>query len=489
MFNVVGKVFPMIAALVGIPILIQGLGGELFGILILIWVFVGYSGILELGLPRGLIKVLTDIQDQDDSDKMDAISTSVTILVLFGAYVGVVLFGLSERIVSDWLKIERIHVEDAQWALILIALSYPILLIHGTYKAVLEVNQKFKILNRLNVVYGSINYLLPAAVVWFYPSLIAVVVITILVRWANIIHLAIHAYRLYPGQRYTLRVQPLMLQPLLSFGKWMVLGTILATGMALADRFIIGSLINMSAITAYSTPLELLMKLDLLPISLVAVLFPAFAHATATQSTRTETLYNMVLKLMAFTFGAICFFLIIFGEWILRIWLGEDFAAGSSFVFQILCLSVYLLSFVYIAQTLVQGVGRPELSVLVYVVFVFIGFPLTYYLIVDYSIEGAAIARVLRVFIEFALISFVISRVVKLTVQPRTAWVLGIGFCCLIGAFFVPFQVLWVALAVLGWMIMTAAFWTIALTSDERASIINILPNRYQATFNSRHDV
>lgn len=101
MSNVIGKVFPMIAALVGIPILINGLGNDLFGILILIWVFVGYSGILDLGLPRGLVKVLSDIHDQDDSEKMAAISTSVTLLVVFGVYAGVVMFGLSERIVTD----------------------------------------------------------------------------------------------------------------------------------------------------------------------------------------------------------------------------------------------------------------------------------------------------------------------------------------------------------------------------------------------------
>lgn len=488
MFNVVGKVFPMIAALIGIPILIQGLGTELFGILMLIWVFVGYSGIFDLGLPRGLIKVLSDIHEKDDAEKMDAISTSVTLLFLFGIYVGVVMFGLSERIVTDWLNIESHHVDHARWALILIAMSYPILLMHGTYKAVLEVNQKFMILNRLNVVYGSINYLLPAAIVWFYPSLIAVVVITILVRWANIIHLAIHAYRLYPGHRHAFKLESTMLKPLVSFGKWMVLGTVLATMMALADRFMIGSMISMSAITAFLTPLELLMKLDILPMALVAVLFPAFTHATATGSSKAEPIYNLVLKLLAFSFGLLCFFLIVFGEWILRVWLGAEFASESAFVFQILSLSAYVLSFVYVAQSLVQGVGRPALSVLVYVVFVVIGFPLTYYLIADYSIEGAAIARVLRVSIEFALISFVIAYVVKLKVHARTVWVLGSGFGCLLLAFFVPFQSFWVIVAILFWAMLTVLFWTVALTSAERLSILNILPNRIQTIIKSRYD-
>jgi O-antigen/teichoic acid export membrane protein len=489
MLNVIGKVFPMIAALIGIPIMINGLGMELFGILILIWVFVGYSGVLDLGLPRGLIKVLSDIHDRDDSEKMEAISTSVTLLVLFGVFVGGLLFILSDRIVTDWLNIEPSHIQDAKWSLIMIAISYPVLLTHGSYKAVLEVNQSFAVLNRLSVVYGSLNYLIPAAIVWVSPSLVSVVVVTILLRWMNVFHLATLSNRLYSGQRFSIRIRSTMLEPLIGFGKWMVLGTILATGMALADRFIIGSMISMTAIASFSTPLELLMKLDILPMSLVAVLFPAFTHATATQSNRTEPIYNMVLKLLAYTFGSICFVLILFGEWILRMWLGVEFSTQSSFVFQILCLSSYALSFVYIAQSLVQGVGRPALSVLVYVIFVVIGLPLTYFLIQNYSIEGAAIARVLRVLIEFALISIVISKVVRLSVHSQTVWVLAIGFCCLIVAFFVPFQAVWVVAATVLWGLMTIAFWTTALTSAERTSIINILPNRTSPTLKNRYDI
>ena len=49
-YNLLGHVLPLGAAVICIPLIIDGLGIERFGILILVWLIVGYFGIFDLGM-------------------------------------------------------------------------------------------------------------------------------------------------------------------------------------------------------------------------------------------------------------------------------------------------------------------------------------------------------------------------------------------------------------------------------------------------------
>src|SRR5260370_6858235 len=53
-WNLVGNGAPMIVAVFSIPILIQGLGKERFGVLALAWAPIGYASLFSLGLGRPL---------------------------------------------------------------------------------------------------------------------------------------------------------------------------------------------------------------------------------------------------------------------------------------------------------------------------------------------------------------------------------------------------------------------------------------------------
>ncbi len=52
-WNLVGNGAPMIVAVFSIPILIQGLGRDRFGVLALAWALIGYASLFDLGVGRG----------------------------------------------------------------------------------------------------------------------------------------------------------------------------------------------------------------------------------------------------------------------------------------------------------------------------------------------------------------------------------------------------------------------------------------------------
>ena len=58
--NLAGQILPIIVALSTIPYLVRGLGTERFGILSICWIFLGSSGIFDLGLGRATTKFVAE---------------------------------------------------------------------------------------------------------------------------------------------------------------------------------------------------------------------------------------------------------------------------------------------------------------------------------------------------------------------------------------------------------------------------------------------
>lgn len=475
-FNILGKAIPMVAALIGIPIIISHLGMDLFGILAIVWVFVGYTSILDMGLPRGIIKVLSDNSTASSEKKRVIIGTALTMMLTLGVIGGIAISLLSTPLVTEWLKIDPQNHGDAITSLIVIGCAYPVLVTLSGVRAVLEFHQRFKIINIYSIVYGLLNYILPAIVVIISPSLILVVITTVFVRFLNAVQLYLEVRKVYDKKWIPIRIDRSQVGPLFNFSKWIVSGVILSTLIGVADRFIIGALLGMVDITYFSTPLEVLMKMDIIPMAVVAVLFPAFTLATANKSEAVGIVYNTALKLLAFGFAIGCFFLSLGAETFLTLWLGADFALVATPVFRLLVLSVFVIALCYVVQTLVQGVGRPELGVWAYLCLIVLGIPITYWLIMLYGIEGAALARIVRALFELLLMFILISVIVKIKLYGTTMFIIISGASALLVSVYLPVNLLTVLVSITVSVLLTVLFWTKGLNSIERQAIFRVLP-------------
>ena len=52
LWSILGQLPPLVLAALAIPLLVGGLGAERFGVLGLVWVFLGLFGALDLGMSR-----------------------------------------------------------------------------------------------------------------------------------------------------------------------------------------------------------------------------------------------------------------------------------------------------------------------------------------------------------------------------------------------------------------------------------------------------
>ena len=177
----------------------------------------------------------------------------------------------------------------------------------------------------------------------------------------------------------------------------MTVSTIIIPFFEYTDRFIIGAVLTMTAVSYYTAPYEIIMKLGILPSSLVLTLFPTFSSLYAGKNKeRIKLIFGRSFKYLFVVIGGIAVLLFFYAPYILKIWLGEEFASQSTLVFQILCIGILINSLARIPYSFIQGIGRADITAKLHIVEIVLYLPLVWWLIKWQGITGAAVAWTIR---------------------------------------------------------------------------------------------
>lgn len=87
-FNFLGKIFPLLAGIVSIPILINNIGTDKFGVLAIIWLLIGYFGILDFGFSKSIVYELGKDLKAGAHNISETTGTITSILFISGIFFG-----------------------------------------------------------------------------------------------------------------------------------------------------------------------------------------------------------------------------------------------------------------------------------------------------------------------------------------------------------------------------------------------------------------
>jgi len=296
--NLFGRAAPLIVAILVIPILIKGMGVERFGILSLAWMLVGYFGLFDFGIGRALTKMVAErLTGAGNSEEIPPLVwTSLLIMLVLGTLGALLIALLSPWLVHTVLNIPETLQGESLRAFYLIAFSVPIVIATAGLRGVLEAKQRFGAINLVSVGIGSFMYLGPALALSVSNRLPVIVGVLVVVRLLVFLAHLFLCLRILPALRRFVVVNREMMRPLLHFGGWLTVSNILSPLMDKLDRFLIGSLISVSAVAYYVTPYEVVTKFWIIPSAIAAVMFPAFSMSFAEDRNRTAMLFSRALN-------------------------------------------------------------------------------------------------------------------------------------------------------------------------------------------------
>lgn len=473
-WNLLGQGLPLLVGLATIPLLIDGLGAERFGILILAWMVVGYFSLFDLGLGRALTKLVAEKLGTAQETEVSGLTwTALAMMGVLGLVGMAVIAALSPWLVHGVMKIPAAFRAETLSAFYLLALSIPIVISTTGLRGVLEAYQRFDLVNAVRIPMGLWTFLGPLMVLPFSNSLFPVVAVLLagrLLAWA--VHMWL-CLRVVPALRRSVTVQRGMVRPLLNFGSWMTVTNIVGPLMVYLDRFLVGAMVSMAAVAYYATPFGVVTRLWIIPVALVGVLFPAFSTTLVQDRARTVRLFGRGVNYTFLALFPVILVIVTLAHEGLTVWVGAEFAQNSTRVLQWLAVGVFINSLAFIPSTLIQSAGRPDLRAKTHIVELPIYLLVLWWLLDAYGIEGAAIAWTIRVAVD-AVVFFGIARWllpdVASTIRHGAKIVLGALGTLVLGA--VTADLLMKCLFLLTALCLFAfASWMFVLEDEERKAL------------------
>jgi O-antigen/teichoic acid export membrane protein len=400
-WNLIGEAAPFAVALIVVPILVHRLGAARYGVLTLAWLTVGYFGLFDLGLGRATTKFIADAAGSGARDRVGAIAwISVLLMAVFGT-IGAIVMGL----VSRWLVYRVLDVPPALrletlHSFYLLALALPIIISSSPFNGVLAAFQRFDLINAVRVAFGFFSFLGPLMVLPFSHSIFWIVAVLLAGRCAAWLASLVLCLNTVPELRCRPRLTLDLTRRMLRFGGWLTVSGVTSPLMVYFDRFLIGSMISVAAVTYYSVPYNVATKILIVPSALVGVLFPAFASALIIDRNRVAALFDRGIKYLVLAIFPATLIASAFAPEALVWWLGADFAGQSAAVMRWIAVGVFVNCLAHLPYALVQAVERPDLTAKFHLAEVPIYFVMLWVMVPRFGIVGIAIAWTVRTVID-----------------------------------------------------------------------------------------
>lgn len=396
-YNLGGSLIPLALSFITVPIYLELIGTERYGVLALVWLLLGYFGLFDLGLGRATAQRIASICNVDPQKTADTFWTAIIINTGIGCIGGALIYLVAILFFGTWIEISPELLPELEVAVYWLIISVPIATLSGVLIGALQGSSRFWELNVISVLGATMVQVFPLIAAYsISPSLEVILPTAVSARLVVLVILFL-ACRTHVFRSYRPRFSKPLATGLLSFGGWVTVTSIVGPLMTMLDRFVIGAMLGAKGVTYYTIPYQLAERTVILPTSLAQALFPRFAVATTEEDRALlrKGIHAVTgLTTLPYVIGFFC--IEPFIDW----WISPEFGAQVGPVGQIVLFGFWANGFTQIIGARLQARGRPDLVAInhlcqlpAYLAALYAGLTL-------FGLPGAAVATSLRMFAD-----------------------------------------------------------------------------------------
>lgn len=403
LFNVAGLIIPTLAAIPAIGYIARVLGVEQFGVFTLCYAILGYASLFDLGLSRAVVRAVA-INYESEEKIRNIVATATCCVLAIGFFASSALYYSSEWLTRA-LSVSTELTQQTESSVRYLGLGLPALLLGMVWFSYLEGMGSFYKLNILKSISGIAIAIFPALALLYRATLESAVLGLVIGRFFSM--LIAYTWGLWKGSKWALlHIDRLALKELFSFGGWIFLSNLISPLMVYFDRFVISNVLGADKVAFYTAPAEAATRMLVLPGAMAKVLFPKLSARHRDAETEAQLGFRILLVLST----ALACLTIFLAEDILLLWMGKQYLGSAVLVFQILMIGFLFNSIAQIPYARIQATGRAKATALLHLAEVIPYFILLYFLLLNFSLEGAATAWTLRVFFDYIALEFISRR-------------------------------------------------------------------------------
>jgi O-antigen/teichoic acid export membrane protein len=273
-------------------------------------------------------------------------------------------------------------------------------LIANTFQAL----ERFDILNRLGVIFVTLQTIAVVLLLKWGFSLTEVITSNVIISLVN--------FLVYSG--YLIKLLPFLKNPswdlgivkqLFKFGGFVSISSVVSPLLINSEKIFLSIFRPLASLTYYYVPFSIVNRLSMIPSAFSSVIFPAFSFLQGLnkKEANKELHYRSTLYIFFFYIYFAAFF-IVFGAKFFSLWLGDDFARNSSTILTILVLAGLANAIAWPSLVALQGLGKPHVPAIFHSIEIIIYLPCAFILISKFGTIGAAVAWLIRVLTDALLL-------------------------------------------------------------------------------------
>jgi len=473
------------------PLIVQKLGADAYGIVVLLSTVLSYVGFLDLGLAAAILHYLTECAFTNDREQFRQIVWFALITYSGIGLVGAMIFFMVlPSLVSSWLNVPSDLREITLTAFYLVIPIFIIALIVQVPQAIVRAHNRIDLVAILNLAGGVLQPLGAVFMILVGYGVIGVSIATLISNAITLIlgfWIARRFFKDWGNPTYNVHI----MKSLFAYGGWVYVAQVVNQLVQSLDKIFIGAYVSTGAVGYYNLSVVLPLKLGIIHGSFASSAFPQIINLRTRSASSTEIfhLISRFARSMQLLLLPPVLFFILWGDALLSVWINEESAENGKVTIRLASIFVLLTGINSIHHIFLWAWGRSDLSTKVYIGNGIGYIPILYLLIRWLGISGAGLALVVYSIVETLLVLIFIRRLVNI---PILAWfplflnrhiliLTAVGILLMLMQYLLPWAPLW-KLVFLGggFLLLSGAYvWFIGFSKTDRDSVIKTLLGRF----------
>jgi O-antigen/teichoic acid export membrane protein len=328
------------------PYIIRSIGKDDYGIWVLVGSFVGYYGLLNLGVGTALLRYVARYSAKNNEEKLnEVVSTAMAVFSLTGIVVFIASVILGPTL-SEFFELSLGMRDDFVRVVGVVGLSTGISFAGSIFGTIVMGCERFILANMAGI---SANVLRAGLVIMFMEfnaNVVGVAYATLMTTLYEIIVNAYIARHVAPNIRPSyFSANAGMLKELILFGGVATVISLADIMRSNLDHVVVAKFVGIEYVAIYGIGLLLLRYIVRIITTGMSVLTPRFAKLDGINATRNmQELFLKSLTISGFmAFGAaMC--AIIFGKYVIIWWVGPEFADSATILAILSCSSAIAIA-------------------------------------------------------------------------------------------------------------------------------------------------